>query len=167
MKIEKIIFLPLNENYLETLPFWMKIYKSYPDTMRIWLFKRLIIVTKDPKYFEVLLSSQKALSKNSTYEFLHDWLGTGLLLSTNQKWFIRRKILTPAFHFQILQQFIEIFNYQNKILINKLNVLGNEEPFDIYHMMTLMSLDIICQTSMGVELHAQTKESNYVKAVKE
>lgn len=143
-------------------------FGKYGDTYRIWSGQRLVIISSNPRYFEIILSSQKHLTKNNLYDFLIDWLGTGLLISTGSKWFTRRKIITPTFHFKILQQFIEVFNYQNQIFVNKLKPLANGKPFDIYNVVTLMSLDIISQTAMGVELHAQSNESSeYVKAVKE
>lgn len=103
------------------------------------------------------------------YEFLVDWLGTGLLISTGQKWHSRRKIITPAFHFKILQQFVDVFNQQNRVFIDKIrNREKCDEAFDIYSDVTLMSLDIIGKTAMGVDLQAQLNEdSEYVRAVKE
>lgn len=63
---------------------------------------------------------------------------------------------------------METFNHQNRIFIEKLKAKGSEKPFDIYNLVTLMSLDIISQTAMGVELKAQSNEdSEYVKAVKQ
>lgn len=127
-----------------------------------------MIVTSNPQYFEIVLSSQRNLTKNNMYELLTDWLGTGLLISTGQKWHNRRKIITPTFHFKILQQFVDVFNHQNRIFVNKLKANANGKSFDVYKFVTLMSLDIISQTAMGVELHAQSNEdSEYVKAVRE
>jgi cytochrome P450 family 4 len=135
--------------------------------VRIWAFKRLVLVSRDPRLYEVLLSSQKQLTKNNLYEFLYEWLGNGLLVSTGQQWFHRRKIITPTFHFKILQEFVDVFNYQNQIFVNKLKERKSEKAFDIYNMVTLMSLDIISQTAMGVEIHAQNDDNEYAQTVKE
>jgi hypothetical protein len=43
--------------------------------------------------FQVILSSPKHIDKSDDYNFLHPWLGTGLLTSHGQKWFTRRKVI--------------------------------------------------------------------------
>ncbi|CRK92923.1 CLUMA_CG006516, isoform A [Clunio marinus] len=153
---------------LDIMPFASNRFKVYGSTYRVWAGTKLVIVTTDPRYFEIVLSSQKHLTKNNMYDFLVDWLGTGLLISTGQKWFTRRKIITPTFHFKILQQFIDVFNQQDQVFVDKILGRKCEKPFDVYNDVTLMSLDIISQTAMGVEVNAQHNEdSEYVKAVKE
>lgn len=62
----------------------------------------------------------KHITKSQVYDMLHCWLGTGLLTSDGTKWQTRRKILTPAFHFNILQEFIKIFNEETKNLVEEL-----------------------------------------------
>ncbi|KAK7073669.1 Cytochrome P450 4V2, partial [Halocaridina rubra] len=95
-------------------------------------------------FLQVILSSQKHIDKSRDYTFLHPWLGTGLLTATGGKWFSRRKMLTPAFHFKILEDFVDIFNTQSNVMVNKLKKKANGETFDIFPYITLCALDIIC-----------------------
>ncbi|KAK8738037.1 hypothetical protein OTU49_004365, partial [Cherax quadricarinatus] len=114
----------------------------------------------------VILSSQKHLDKSRDYDFLHPWLGTGLLTSTGSKWHSRRKLLTPAFHFKILEDFVEVFNNQSNKMVQKLQQKADGKPFDIFPFVTLCTLDIICETAMGCNINAQdNSDSDYVKAV--
>jgi cytochrome P450 len=65
-----------------------------------------------------------------------------------EKWRSRRKILTPAFHFKILEDFIDVFLDQSLILVKKLKrEIGNESGFNIFPYVTLCTLDIICGKS--------------------
>jgi cytochrome P450 len=67
------------------------------------------------------------------------------LNSVGEKWRRRRKILTPAFHFKILEDFIDVFVDQSLILVKKLKrEVGNESGFNIFPYVTLCTLDIIC-----------------------
>lgn len=61
-----------------------------------------------------------------------------------KKWFKRRKILTPAFHFKILDQYIEIFDRQSNIFIENLEKYNSSDNVEFYRIATLYALDVIC-----------------------
>ncbi|XP_045615139.2 cytochrome P450 4C1 isoform X1 [Procambarus clarkii] len=133
---------------------------------RVWAGTTPLVQLVQCSAAEVILSSSKHLDKSRDYTFLHPWLGTGLLTSTGSKWHSRRKLLTPAFHFKILEDFVEVFNNQGNIMVQKLQKKSDGKPFDIFPFITLCTLDVICETAMGCNINAQdNSESDYVKAV--
>lgn len=68
-----------------------------------WLGPFPILMVFHPDACEIILRSSKHIQKSFIYEFLHCWLGTGLLTSKGEKWSQRRKLITPSFHFTILE----------------------------------------------------------------
>jgi len=64
--------------------------------------------------------------------------------ASGDDWRARRKLLTPSFHFNILEEFVDVFNRNGDILIEKLKSRVNEGVFDILEYMSLCTLDIIC-----------------------
>lgn len=110
----------------------------------MWIGSRLALFCSNHSDTETVLSSQKLIRKSELYKFLIPWLGDGLLLSTGQKWFNKRKILTPAFHFKILEQFVEVFDKQGTVLVQRLREQATGKLVNIYPFVTLAALDIIC-----------------------
>ncbi|GBN13503.1 Cytochrome P450 4C1 [Araneus ventricosus] len=132
----------------------------------VWLGWSPMIAVYSPELLEVILSSTTSLEKSAEYSFLHRWLGHGLLTSTGPKWRSRRKLLTPCFHFRILDDFLPTLNDHSLVLVKKLQSLQDEDYVDITPLMVLCSLDIVCETVMGTQIGAQKGEnSDYVTAV--
>ncbi|CAL1300623.1 unnamed protein product [Larinioides sclopetarius] len=132
----------------------------------VWLGWNPMISVSSPELLEVILSSNTSLEKSYEYSFLHRWLGHGLLTSTGPKWRTKRKLLTPCFHFRILDDFLPTLNDQSVVLVKKLQSLQNEDCVDITPLIVLCTLDIVCETVMGTQIGAQKGEnSDYVTAV--
>ena len=122
----------------------LKNRNKYGPLYKVWIFNQLAIFSSDPKDIEIVLSSTKHIQKNTLYDLLYEWLGGGLLLSTGSKWHSRRKIITPTFHFKILEQFVEIFDQQSSILVEKLqSKCDDTDGFNIQPYICLAALDII------------------------
>ncbi|EDV97038.1 cytochrome P450 4d8 [Drosophila grimshawi] len=136
---------------------------------RIWIFNRLQIVSSDVEFSEQVLANQEHLVKHTVYKLLGQWLGNGLLLSDGKVWHQRRKIITPAFHFSILDQFVEVFDQQSTICIKRLEQKADGKTiFDVYPFICMAALDIIAETAMGTKVNAQLAESTpYANAVNE
>lgn len=102
------------------------------------------LVFASPESIEFILASTKHLDKSLDYKFLHKWLGTGLLTSNGNKWKKHRRIITPAFHFKVLEEFIDVFNSTGDVLIKKLKTQVEKGSFDIVPFFSLFTLDAIC-----------------------
>lgn len=60
------------------------------------------------------------------------------------KWANRRRQLTPAFHFSILNNMIDNIGRNSEILIEKLANEVDSDQFDIMPYLSSCTLDIIC-----------------------
>ncbi|KAF5302195.1 hypothetical protein FQA39_LY10234 [Lamprigera yunnana] len=147
-------------NFYETQS--LKYYPIY----KVWIGSCLIINLVSPEDIQILLSSKDELGKSRIYNCLEAWLGTGLLTSKGGKWQYRRKLLTPAFHFGILQDFAKTIIEQSEILVEKLKKECDKPYTVIDPIVTQFTLGTICETAMGTKLD-ETQEvlKNYISAV--
>lgn len=128
----------------------------------------MVLVTADPRLVDTLLLHKQQLRKSVVYGALRGWLGNGLLLSRGERWHAMRKIITPTFHFSILEQYIEVFDRQCNVLVKQLEPHADGASINIYPYMCLAALDIISKAAMGVSIDAQlNRDSPVVQAVKE
>ncbi|KAF5301472.1 hypothetical protein FQA39_LY02201 [Lamprigera yunnana] len=139
--------------------------KYYP-IYKLWNGSVPYVSLVSPEDIEVLLSSKDELEKSRIYKWLEAWLGTGLLTSKGTKWQYRRKLLTPAFHFGILQEFAKTIMEQSEILVEKLKKECDKPYTVIDPIITQFTLHTICETAMGTRLD-ETQEviKNYVSAI--
>jgi len=126
-----------------------------------------VLCMVSPENIKAVIGSSRHMTKGFLYESAKLWLGTGLLTSEGTKWKTRRRMITPAFHFDILKRFLEVMNEQTDILVNKMEEKAQQGPVEAFGLITLCTLDIICETAMGKKVHAQQTEgrNEYVEAV--
>lgn len=119
--------------------------RRYGAVFRIWFGPDLTVQVADPDLIRTVLSSSVLTHKSRNYDMIRPWLGNGLLTSSGGAWHQRRKLLTPAFHFQILGTFKGPMEECCDILVGRLaSVADGEQSVDVYQYVTLFALDVIC-----------------------
>ncbi|XP_065773610.1 cytochrome P450 4F2-like isoform X2 [Muntiacus reevesi] len=103
------------------------------------------------------------------YDFLKPWLGDGLLLSAGDKWNRHRRMLTPAFHFNILKAYMKIFTKSTDIMHAKWQRLIKEGHIhlDMFEHISLMTLDSLQKCVFSYDSNCQEKPSEYITAILE
>lgn len=159
-----MLSMPSRENMLKQRFAW---YKEMGDTFVFWVFHQRYVFSRDPKVVEDLLSSQKYLKKAYSYWVIKEGLGEGLVVSEGDFWRKRRKIITPTFHFEILNDYFSIIEKQAAHLMAKLYTLAEQkQEFDIQPISKDFAFSVICETAMGINMEKEDKECGYAKWIK-
>ncbi|XP_067140012.1 cytochrome P450 4V2-like [Centruroides vittatus] len=140
--------------HLQLLSSWAEVYRKN-GFFRTHIGIYPVVTIYKAEILETILSSNVNIYKDKGYRFLNVWLKDGLLTSSGSKWRARRKLLTPSFHFKILEDFSPIFNDHCSIMLDIMNNCVDHDWVDIVPIITRCNLDIICETAMGVKLNSQ------------
>ena len=103
------------------------------------------------------------------YALLHPWLGKGLLtVEDGPRWLRNRRLLTPAFHYEILKGYVSVYSSCLQHLFQKWDECAvQNKPVLVFETISSMSLDIILQCAFSFKSNCQ-KESNrppYIQGV--
>lgn len=133
--------------------------------VKIWIGPRAVVFLTDPRDIEVILGSHVHIDKSPDYRLFEPWLGDGLLISTGEKWRTHRKLIAPTFHLNVLKSFINIFNKNSRVIVEKMRKHGSKD-FDVHEYMGEATVNILLETAMGVDKGTQDREANeYVTSV--
>uniref|UniRef100_A0A3Q2TJW3 Cytochrome P450, family 4, subfamily F, polypeptide 3 n=1 Tax=Fundulus heteroclitus TaxID=8078 RepID=A0A3Q2TJW3_FUNHE len=124
-----------------------------------------------PDYVKPLLmaSANITVKDELIYGHLRPWLGQSLLISSGEEWSRKRRLLTPAFHFDILKNYILTFNSSTDTMHNKWHRLVAEGTTNIemFDQITLMTLDSLLKCAFSYQSNCQESTSEYVSAIVE
>ncbi|XP_058974811.1 cytochrome P450 4e2-like [Musca domestica] len=143
-------------------------YKYNFGNLCIWLGYHLQYLVVDTKDVEFILSTNPLVNKSDIYKLLHPWLGEGLITSSGAKWQKHRKMITPSFNFNILNSIQDVMKTNSEKFIGKLREISRgDNIFDLQEVVNNLTLDVICETAMGVSINAlDNPHSDFVLAVK-
>ncbi|XP_041270201.1 cytochrome P450 4F3-like isoform X1 [Onychostruthus taczanowskii] len=136
---------------------WLPVLRLFhPSTLRPLLSASAFVAPKD----------------KISYGFLKPWLGEGLLLSDGQRWVRHRRLLTPAFHGDVLRNYLGIFNQSTRVLLAKWGAAaaaagGRPVELEVLQPLSLLTLDTLQKCIFSHESHCQERPSEYIQAILE
>ncbi|XP_072275698.1 cytochrome P450 4A4-like isoform X2 [Pyxicephalus adspersus] len=119
-----------------------------------------------PDYAKAILSRQDP-KDTFMYYFLVPWIGKGLLVLSGQKWFQHRRLLTPAFHYDVLKPYVKLMSDSVNVMLDKWErIIPDKNPVELFQHVSLMTLDTILKCAFSSQSNCQKdSESAYIKAV--
>nr|DBA17900.1 TPA: hypothetical protein GDO54_016211 [Pyxicephalus adspersus] len=156
-------FLKIGKD-LDFAQHWAQIY-SYGFPLWLGNFNAWLVITH-PEYAKAILARQDP-KDDAAYRFIVPWIGEGLLVLSGPKWFQHRRLLTPGFHYDVLKPYVRITSDCTKIMLDKWEQLvPDRKPLELFHHVSLMTLDTIMKCAFSYQSNCQTYSDNdYIKAV--
>ncbi|XP_078692542.1 cytochrome P450 4F4-like isoform X1 [Branchiostoma floridae x Branchiostoma belcheri] len=159
--------LHLTEGYFgeKFLATTREVVARHPRAHAFWLTPLMVgVQLSHPETIRQLL--RVSTKKSEEYEHFRPWLGNGLLLSDGDVWKSRRRLITPAFHFDALKQYVSVYNREAEQLIEKLSEFAeNGDCFEMFQQASFCTLEIILQCAFSTEGMSEQTKSGYVSAI--
>ncbi|XP_049496049.1 cytochrome P450 4F3 isoform X1 [Panthera uncia] len=171
--VNGVLFVSLQiQSSEEGLLYTQNLASTYGDVCCWWVGPwHAVIRIFHPTCIKPVLFAPAAIAPKDAvfYSFLKPWLGDGLLLSAGDKWSSHRRMLTPAFHFNILKHYVKIFNDSVNVMHAKWKRLVSEGStrLDMFEHISLMTLDSLQKCVFSFDSNCQEKPSEYIAAILE
>lgn len=161
-------FPGLNESFVKRD---ISLMATYPTHRKFWKGPSEVeILLYHPEVLQdILRGSEPKPTYGGAYMTGLPWIGDGLLLSSGPKWARNRRLLTPAFHFDILKSYVKIKNSVVGPLLKRFETAATrKEPVETFHALSLYTFDVLVRCTMGYEEDIQREGDAhpYVQAVK-
>ncbi|XP_058030927.1 cytochrome P450 4A25-like [Ahaetulla prasina] len=159
--------IPSQKEELKYMFEWSEQY-SYAFPRWFGTFFSSVIVSH-PEYAKTLFARGDP-KPEFIYSSLIPWIGKGLLVLGGTKWRQHRRLLTPAFHYNILKPYVALVADSTKVMLDKWEKLIAKEPMkslEMFDHVSLMTLDSIMKCAFSHTSNCQTDRDldYYVQAV--
>ncbi|NXJ09032.1 CP4B1 protein, partial [Odontophorus gujanensis] len=147
----------------------MSLGEEYPYAFPRWFGPVLpTLIVHHPEYAKTILGRGDP-KPTVPYHFLVPWIGKGLLILSGAKWFQHRKLLTPAFHYDVLKSYVPLMSDSVKVMLDKWekNIMQKKNSVELFQDVNLMALDSIMKCAFSYNANCQTESNSdsYIKAI--
>nr|XP_048309383.1 cytochrome P450 4A10-like isoform X3 [Myodes glareolus] len=137
----------------QEIPLFMKAVESFPSAFPRWVWgNQAYFIVYDPDYIKLILGRS----------------GYGLLLLNGQSWFQHRRMLTPAFHYDILKPYVKTMADSVRLMLDKWEQLAAQDTsIEVFQHISLMTLDTImkCAFSHKGSVQVDRNYNTYIQAI--
>uniref|UniRef100_A0A8C3MVC1 Uncharacterized protein n=1 Tax=Geospiza parvula TaxID=87175 RepID=A0A8C3MVC1_GEOPR len=146
-----------SENFLHQVVSWGE---EYPYAFPRWFGPILpSIIIHHPEYAKTILGRADPKA-SAVYKLLVPWIGKGLLILEGRKWFQHRKMLTPAFHYDVLKSYVTLMSDSVKVMLDKWDKkITERRSVELFQDVSLMTLDSIMKCAFSFNSNCQTQRS--------
>ncbi|GIY17758.1 cytochrome P450 4V2 [Caerostris extrusa] len=168
--IDSILFGTLGKNALHI--YIMKYFREKSKKFKQqplfthWLCGVRWVIIHKAEAVKDLLKEKRIIEKSDFYDFFKPYVGTGIITCDSSQWKERRKLLAPCFHSSMLKGNLTVFNEHAQKLVEFLHEETDKEFTCVENPISLCSLDILCETILGVKIGALRNEGKaYVSSL--
>ncbi|XP_074858305.1 cytochrome P450 4B1-like [Carettochelys insculpta] len=155
----------LQDQELDKILSWSE---KYPYAHAVWFGGFLgFLNIYHPEYAKAVYSRGDPKA-DDFYNFFVPWTGKGLIVLHGPKWFQHRRLLTAAFHNDLLKSYVEILADSAKVMLDKWEKrTTKEKSLDITNEVGLMALDSMLKCTFSYSSNCQTSENTFLKAIRQ
>ncbi len=139
----------------DRLAFVLDAGKRYGDIVGFGMGRRKVFLLRHPEHIRYVLSENPAnFRKGLGIEEARPLLGYGLLSSDGEIWTRQRRLLQAAFHADRLDSYRKIIVAAAEKMASRWRT---DTTIDAAHEMTLLTVSIVGQTLLGIDLDSQAE----------
>ncbi|NXB93411.1 CP4B1 protein, partial [Vidua chalybeata] len=153
-----------SESFLHQVVSWGQ---EYPYAFPRWFGPTLpSIIIHHPEYAKIILGRAEPAGTDGAFALCAS--GKGLLILEGSKWFQHRKMLTPAFHYDVLKSYVTLMSDSVKVMLDKWDKrITERRSVELFQDVSLMTLDSIMKCAFSFNSNCQTQSDShyYIRAV--